>query len=119
CQTALLVPAPALLRPGFASLLRSPRDEGWAERRETFGCCASAPIGRARNAARQAPSEAPCVPSRGTLASRRSTVSVLGSGAALVSPLPPFRRAVHRSQRTPPTQAGLPSGRLHRLPSRR
>jgi hypothetical protein len=36
--------------------------EGWAERRETFGCCASAPVGRARNAARQAPSEAPCVP---------------------------------------------------------
>jgi hypothetical protein len=36
--------------------------EGWAERRETCGCCASAPVGRARNAARQAPSEAPCVP---------------------------------------------------------
>jgi hypothetical protein len=61
-QTAHLVPAPAFLRPGFALLLRSPRDEGWAERRETFGWCASAPVGRARNAARQAPSEAPCVP---------------------------------------------------------
>jgi len=28
----------ARLRPGFASLLHSPRVEGWAERRETFGC---------------------------------------------------------------------------------
>ena len=28
----------ACLRPGFASLLHSPRIEGWAERRETFGC---------------------------------------------------------------------------------
>jgi len=28
----------AFLRPGFATLLHSPRVEGWAERRETFGC---------------------------------------------------------------------------------
>src|SRR6266436_9452160 len=28
----------AFLRPGFATLLHSPRIEGWAERRETFGC---------------------------------------------------------------------------------
>src|SRR5262245_19277581 len=28
----------ACLRPGFATLLHSPRVEGWAERRETFGC---------------------------------------------------------------------------------
>src|SRR6516165_10936028 len=28
----------AFLRPGFAPLLRSPGIEGWAERRETFGC---------------------------------------------------------------------------------
>src|SRR5262249_36159261 len=27
----------AFLRPGFATLLHSPRVEGWAERRETFG----------------------------------------------------------------------------------
>ena len=31
----------AFLRPGFASLLHSPRIEGWAERRETFGCVRS------------------------------------------------------------------------------
>ena len=28
----------AFLRPGFATLLHPPRIEGWAERRETFGC---------------------------------------------------------------------------------
>src|SRR5262249_11789242 len=33
----------ACLRPGFASLLHSPRIEGWAERRETFGCSAEHP----------------------------------------------------------------------------
>src|SRR5262249_41312573 len=33
------------LRPGFASLLHSPRIEGWAERRETFGCSAEHPWG--------------------------------------------------------------------------
>jgi hypothetical protein len=37
-QTAHLVPAARFLRPGFATLLHSPRIEGWAERRETFGC---------------------------------------------------------------------------------
>ena len=30
---------------GFATLLRSPRIEGWAERRETFGCSAEHPWG--------------------------------------------------------------------------
>src|SRR5262245_3762278 len=30
----------AFLRPGFATLLHSLRIEGWAERRETFGCSA-------------------------------------------------------------------------------
>jgi hypothetical protein len=45
----------------------------------------------------QAPSEAPCVPIRGTLASRRSTVAIFGSGAAL--PSPAF--APDRSQRAP------------------
>ena len=35
----------AFLRPGFATLLHSPPNEGWAERRETFGCCAKHPLG--------------------------------------------------------------------------
>src|SRR6266446_10932676 len=52
CQTAqiysfprLLVPAARFPRPGFATLLHSPRIEGWAERRETFGCSAEHPCG--------------------------------------------------------------------------
>src|SRR5260370_39033820 len=35
----------AFLRPGFATLFHSPRIEGWAERRETFGCSAEHPLG--------------------------------------------------------------------------
>jgi hypothetical protein len=61
-QTALLVPAARFFCARALPFASLTRDEGWAERRETFGCCASAPVGRARNAARQAPSEAPCVP---------------------------------------------------------
>ena len=36
-----LVPAAHFCARGFASLLHSPRIEGWAERRETFGCVRS------------------------------------------------------------------------------
>src|SRR5262249_11421685 len=45
CQTAHLVPAARFPRPGLATLLHSPRVEGWAERRESFGCCAEHPLG--------------------------------------------------------------------------
>jgi hypothetical protein len=61
CQTAHLVPAPALLRPGFASLLRSPKSRGGRSAERRSGARRNT-RGRARNAARQAPSEAPCVP---------------------------------------------------------
>src|ERR1700739_1103046 len=44
-QTATLVPAARLGARGFATLLHSPRIEGWAERRETFGCSAEHPLG--------------------------------------------------------------------------
>src|SRR6516162_10962056 len=44
-QTAHLVPAARFCARGFASLLHSPRIEGWAERRETFGCSAEHPWG--------------------------------------------------------------------------
>src|SRR5262245_16012999 len=78
------------LCPGFASLLHSPRIEGWAERRETFGCSAEHPWGlhvtrQARRLARR-------------LASHDAGRSPLGAppwrfwapGAALPSPaLPP------------------------------
>src|SRR5262249_54892581 len=46
--------------PGFCIVLHSPRIEGWAERRETFGC--SGTRWAYHDAIRQAPSEAPCVP---------------------------------------------------------
>jgi hypothetical protein len=61
CQTAHLVPAPALLRPGFASLLHSPPLRGGRSAERRSGARRNT-RGRARNAARQAPSEAPCVP---------------------------------------------------------
>jgi hypothetical protein len=60
-NTHSLVPAARSCARGFASLLHSPRIEGWAERRETFGCVRSTRWTR-HNAACQAPSEAPCVP---------------------------------------------------------
>src|SRR6266436_1182765 len=44
-QTAHLVPAAHFRVRGFAPLLHSPRIEGWAERRETFGCSAEHPLG--------------------------------------------------------------------------
>src|SRR5262249_36127621 len=61
----------AFLRPGFASLLHSPRTRGGRSAEKRSG--AAAPVGRALgasqdarerayDAARQAPSEAPCVP---------------------------------------------------------
>jgi len=51
-QTAYLVPA-AHVCAGVCTLLRSPRIEGWAERRETFGCVRGT-RGTRRNAAYQA-----------------------------------------------------------------
>src|SRR5262249_22502118 len=68
---------------------------------------AATPVGPAHDAAGEAPGEAPCVPCRGTLASRRSTVAVLGSGAALLSPA----FAPDRLQRAPRTQVVVPGGR--------
>ena len=121
-QTAHLVPAARFLRPGCASLLRQP-NRGMAERRETFGCSgtreacphASDAVNalmtpHARRLARRLASR----PRRGTLASRRSTVAVLGSGAALLSPA----FAPDRSQRTPRTQVVVPGGDFPSLPGR-
>jgi hypothetical protein len=75
CQTAHLVPAPALLRPGFASLLHSPPVEGGrsADRRlfVIVVAPASASVGRAGDARVASYEAAP-----DTLAFRRSTVAV-------------------------------------------
>ena len=52
CQTAHLVPAARFLRPGFATLLRSPESRGGRSAERRSGAC-EAPVGRAHNAARQ------------------------------------------------------------------
>src|SRR5258708_2740045 len=44
-QTAHLVPAARFPRPGFCDFASLTRIEGWAERRETFGCSAEHPCG--------------------------------------------------------------------------
>src|SRR5205823_8972747 len=80
------------------------RNEGWAERRKNVGC-----LRGTRSACSDTPGagEAPCVPRRGTPASRRSTVAILGSGPALPSPdLRP-----DRSQRAPRIRVIVPGGR--------
>ena len=52
-QTAQLVPAARFLRPGFATLLRSPESRGGRSAERRAGAC-EAPVGRAHDAARQA-----------------------------------------------------------------
>src|SRR5206468_2008277 len=59
----------------FASLTRN---EGWAEHRETYGRSCEAPVRRVRT--RQALVRRLASLVRGTLASRRSTVAILGPG---------------------------------------
>src|SRR6266404_482478 len=86
CQTARVCSFPRRVFCARGLLFRFAHpNEGWrsAERR-TDACEAS--VGPARYAAGQAPTEAPCVPIRGTPASRRSTVAILGSGPTLPSP---------------------------------
>ena len=104
CQTAQFVPAARFLRPGFAFASRT-RNEGWAEHRETYGRSCEAPVRRVRT--RQALVRRLASLVRGTLASRRSTVAILGSGPALPSPdLRP-----DRSQRAPRIRVLVPGGR--------
>src|SRR5262245_58919951 len=74
-------------------------------------CCRLSLVRRTRGAAGAAASPKAAgqifASARGTLASRRSTVAVLGSGAALL--LPAF--APDRLQRAPRTQVVMPGGR--------
>src|SRR5260370_14284978 len=106
-QTAFLVPAARFSRPGFASLLHSPRIEGWAERRETFGCSAEHPWGlhvtrQARRLARR-------------LASHDAGRSPLGSPPWRFLALGPRFRLPHytgAAHRAPPSQVVVPGGRL-------
>src|SRR5207244_11413764 len=93
------------------NILRAP-ELGVAERRDNARV-----LGHPRaclNAARQTPCEASCV-SRETLASRRSTVAILGSGPALPSPAALLRFRLgeqpDRSQRAPRIRVVVPGGR--------
>ena len=45
CQTAHRVPAAHFCVRGLQLRFTHPEIEGWAERRETFGCCAKHPLG--------------------------------------------------------------------------
>src|SRR5213076_2266853 len=81
-----------VLNFGFATPI-----EGVAERRESSGAC-EAPVGPARNAAGQAPNEAPWSHNAGRPPPGALTVAILGSGPALPSPAAPlsFRFGEHR-----------------------
>src|SRR5947199_4554069 len=104
-HTALLVPAARFCARVLKLWLRYP-DRRVAERRESSGAC-EAPVRPARNAAGQAPNEAPRVPYGGRPPPGALTVAILGSGPALPSPelLP------DRSQRAPRVRVVVPGGR--------
>src|SRR5207244_12610447 len=88
----------AFFAPGVCLLLRAPGMRGGRSAERTSGAC-EAPVRRVRT--RQALVRRLASLVRGTLASRRSTVAVLGSGPALPSPdLRP-----DRSQRAPRVRA--------------
>src|SRR5262249_3108457 len=75
----------AFFAPRFYFLLRAPEFRGWRSAERRSGA-SERRVGPARNAAGRAPSGALGAPCRGTPASRRSTVAILGSGPALPSP---------------------------------
>jgi hypothetical protein len=134
-QTADLVPAARFFAPGVLPLCFARPDEGVAERRETYGCLRgirwACTIG-----AGQAPSEAPCVPIRGTPASRRSHRGDFGlrgrasphrhcgrighselphpGRSARRGPLPPGAAVANRRRGTP--RLAPPSGCLRTTP---
>ena len=60
CQTAHLVPAARFCARGLRLCFTHPEPRGGRSAESRSG--AAAPVGRAHDAARQAPSEAPCVP---------------------------------------------------------
>ena len=94
----------AFFAPGVCLLLRAPGMRGGRSAERTSGAC-EAPVRRVRT--RQALVRRLASLVRGTLASRRSTVAILGSGPALPSPdLRP-----DRSQRAPRIRVIVPGGR--------
>jgi hypothetical protein len=115
----------------FASLLHSPRIEGWAERRETFGCSAEHPFGlhMTRQARRLRGALRPIARQDARERAYDAGRSPLGappwrfwaSGPRFSHRHPPlltFRRASDRTQRAPRTQVVVPGGRVPGLPGR-
>jgi hypothetical protein len=104
-QTAHLVPAPALLRPGFASLASLTPSRGgrsaerrWGAQRSTRCACLRGTPGAC---------EAPCVPYAGRTPPGAPPWRFLAPGSALPSPaLPP-----ESVQRAPRSQVLVPGGR--------
>src|SRR5499427_7619557 len=106
CQTANRVPAAHFCVRGLQLRFTHPEIEGWAERRETFGCCAKHPLGvhetrHARRLARR-------------LASHDAGRSALGAPPwRFFAPGPRFRLL----GRPPPYNGGhLPFGSVQRAP---
>src|SRR5262245_19946216 len=85
----------AFFAPGFCLLLRAPEVRGGRSAERTSGAC-EAPVRRVSDT--PGAGEAPRVPRRGTPASRRSTVAILGRACRFPSPaLRPDRSATPRS----------------------
>ena len=120
-------------RPGFCNFASPTRIEGWAERRETFGCCAKHPLGlhMTRQARRLRGALRPIARQDARERAYDAGRSPLGAppwrfwapGAALPSPSAPAvlqRRAVAFGsvQRAPRTQVVVPGGRGPCLPRR-
>ena len=106
CQTTHLVPAAHVCVRGLRLCFTHPQ-RGWAERRETFGCCAKHPLGVhiTRHARRLRGALRPITRDARLSALHRGGFS---PGAAL--PSPAF--APDRLQRAPRSQVVVPGGRL-------
>jgi len=117
-QTASFVPAARFPRPGFCNFASLTRIEGWAERRETFGCSAEHPLGlhMTRQARRLRGALRPIARQDARERAYDAGRSPLGAppwrfwapGAALLSPA----FAPDRLQRAPRSQVVVPGGRL-------
>jgi hypothetical protein len=113
----------AFLRPRFATLLHSPRIEGWAERRETFGCCAKHPLGlhMTRQARRLRGALRPMTRDARLSALHRGGFGLPGPRFRLLGRPPSYNGGqlpCGSVQRAPRTQVVVPGGRGPCLPRR-
>jgi hypothetical protein len=121
CQTAPLVPAPAFLRPGFASLLHSPqRGVGGAPR--DVRVLGGTPVGHAmtRRVRRLRGALRPMTRDARLSALHRGGFGLPGPRfSPRYRPRLALRPAADRSQRAPRSQVVVPGGRGPYLPRRR